>query len=62
MWHISGPMELHNSQGFTGANAWGTQLKLKWKSYDTVGRVFDGVVFTLTQLDSLELVESCLTN
>ena len=61
MWHISGLMELRNSQGFTGANAWRTQLELKWHSYDTVGSSSYGVVFTLTQLDSVELVVSSLT-
>ena len=62
MWHISALRELRNSQGFTGANAWRTQLELKWHSYDTVGRVVDGVVFSLTQLDSVELVVSSLTD
>ena len=62
MWHISGMRELCNSQGFTGANAWRTQLELKWESYDTVGRSNYGVVFSLTQLDSVELVVSSLTD
>ena len=61
MWHISGLRELRNSQRFTRANAWRTQLELKWQSYDIVGRVVDGVVFSLTQLDSVELVVSNLT-
>ena len=47
---------------FTGANAWRTQLELKWKSYDTVGRSSYGVVFSLTQLDSVELAVSSLTD
>ena len=42
-------------------HAWRTQLELKWKSYDRVGRVVYGVVFSLTQLDSVELVVSSLT-
>ena len=42
-------------------HAWRTQLELKWKSYDRVGRVVLGVVFGLTQLDSVELVVSSLT-
>ena len=42
-------------------DAWRTQLELKWKSYDRVGRVFHGVVFDLTQLDSVELDVSNLT-
>ena len=58
MWYISGLRELCNSQGFTRANAWRTQLEMKWKSYDRVGRV---VVFSLTQLDLVELVVSSLT-
>ena len=61
MCHISGLRELHNSQGFTGANAWRTQLELKWQSYDIVGRSSYGVIFSLTQLDSVELVVSSLT-
>ena len=39
----------------------GGQLELKWQSYDTVGRSSYGVVFSLTQLDSVELVVSSLT-
>ena len=62
MWHISGLSELRNSQGFTGANVWRTQLELKWQSYDTVGRSIYGVVFSLTQLDSVDLVVSSLTD
>ena len=62
MWHINGLRELRNSQGFTGANAWRTQLELKWQSYDTVGRSSYGVVFSLTQLDSVELVVSSVTD
>ena len=42
-------------------HAWRTQLELKWQSYDRVGRVVHGVVFSLTQLDSFELVVSSLT-
>ena len=42
-------------------HAWKTQLELKWKIYDRVGRVLHGVVFSLTQLDSVELVVSSLT-
>ena len=42
-------------------HAWITQLELKWKSYDKFGRVVHGVVFSLTQLDSVELVVSSLT-
>ena len=61
MWHISGLRELHNFQGYTRANAWRTQLELKWQSYDTVGRSSYGVVFSLTQLDSVELVVSSIT-
>ena len=61
MWNISGLRELRNSQGFTGANAWRTQLELKWQIYDTVGSSY-GVVFSLTQLDSVELVVSSLTD
>ena len=38
-----------------------TQLELKWKSYDRVGIVVHGVVFSLTHLDSVELVVSSLT-
>ena len=44
-------------------HAWRTQLELKWKSYDRVGRVVIGVVFSLTQLmelNSIELVVSSL--
>ena len=44
--------------------AWRTQLELKWKSYDIVGRVVHGVVFSLTQLlelNSVELVVSSRT-
>ena len=62
MWHISGLRELRNSQGFTRANAWRTRLELKWQSYDTVGRSSYGVVFSLTQLDLVELVVSSLTD
>ena len=62
MWHISGLTELRNSQGFTGANAWRNELELKWQSYETVGRISYGVVFSLTQLDSVELVVSSLTD
>ena len=62
MWHISVLRELRNSQGFTGANAWRTQLELKWQSYDTVGRSIYGVAFILTQLDSFDLVVSSLTD
>ena len=47
---------------FTGAIAWRTQLELKWQSYDTVGRSSYGAVFSLTQLDSVELVVSSLTD
>ena len=61
MWHISGLRELRNSQWFTGANAWRTQLELKSQSYDIVGRSSYVVVFSLTQLDSVELVVSSLT-
>ena len=42
-------------------HAWRTQLELKWKSYGRVGRVVHGVVFSLTQLDSVDLVVSSLT-
>ena len=45
-------------------HAWRTQLELNWQSYDRVGRVFHGVVFSLTQLselNSVELVVSSLT-
>ena len=42
-------------------HAWRIQLELKWKSYDRVGRVVQGVVFSLTQLDLVELVVSSLT-
>ena len=42
-------------------HAWRTQLELKSKSYDRVGRVVHGVVFSLTQLDSVELFVSSLT-
>ena len=42
-------------------HAWRTQLELKWHNYDRVGRVVHGVVFSLTQLDSVELVVSSLT-
>ena len=58
--YINGLRELHNSKGFTGANAWRTQLELKWQSYDTVESSY-GVLFSLTQLDSVELVISSLT-
>ena len=61
MWHISGLRELRNSQGFTGDIACRTQVELYWQSYDTVGRSSYGVVFSLTQLDSVELVVSSLT-
>ena len=61
MWHIIGLRELHNSQGFTRAHEWMTQLEHKWKSYDRYGRVVHGVVFILTQLDSVELVVSNIT-
>ena len=53
--------ELQNSQGFTGANSWRTQLELKWQSYDTIGGSSYGVVFSLTQLESVEVVVSSLT-
>ena len=43
-------------------HAWRTQLELKWKSYDIVGRVVHGVLFSLTQLELVELVVSSLTN
>ena len=39
-------------------HAWRTQLELKWKSYDRVGRVVHGVVI---QFKSVELVVSSLT-
>ena len=42
-------------------HAWRTELELKWKSYDRVGGVVHGVVFSLAQLDSIELVGSNLT-
>ena len=42
-------------------HAWRTQLELKWQSYDRVERVVHGVVFSLTQLDLVELVVSSLT-
>ena len=60
MWQTSGLRELCNYQGFTGVHAWRSQLELKWQSYDIAGRVFYGVVFSLTQLDSVELVVSNL--
>ena len=41
--------------------AWRTELELKWQSYDIVGRSCYEVVFSLTQLDSVELVVSSLT-
>ena len=40
----------------------GLKLELKWQSYDTVGRSSYGVVFSLTQLDLVDLVVSSLTN
>ena len=42
-------------------HAWRTSLELKWKSYDRVGRVVHGVVLSLTQLNSVDLVASSLT-
>ena len=42
-------------------HAWTTQLELKCQSYDRVGRVVHGFLFSLTQLDSVELVVSSLT-
>ena len=50
--------------GFTGGSCMRTQLELKWQSYDRVGRVVHGVVFSLNQLlelNSVELVVSSLT-
>ena len=41
-------------------HAWRTQLELKWQSYDRVGRVVYRVVFSLTQLDSVEIVVSSI--
>ena len=43
------------------AHAWRTQLELKWQSYDRDGRVVYGVVLSLTQLESVELVVYSLT-
>ena len=61
MWHNSWQNELRYSWGFTGANAWGLRLELVWK-FGGVIEVVGGVVFSLTQLDSVELVVSSLTN
>ena len=60
MRHISGLRELRNSQGKLVVHAWRTQVELKWKIYDRVGRVVHGVIFSLNQLDSVELVVSIL--
>ena len=62
MWHISGLRELRNSQGFTGANAWRTSVRTHVTEFGGVGEVVGGVVFSLTQLDSVELVVSSLTD
>ena len=47
--------------GFTGVHAWRTQVRTEVASYDRVGEVVHGVVFSLTQLNSVELVVSSLT-
>ena len=47
--------------GFTGGSCMEDSVELKWQSYDKVGRVVHGVVFSLTQLDSVKLVVSSLT-
>ena len=47
--------------GFIGGSCLRTELELKWQSYDRVVRVFHEVVFSLTQLDSVELFVSNLT-
>ena len=44
------------------AIAWRIHLEFKWQSYDTIGRSSYGVVFSLIQLESVELVVASLTN
>ena len=39
----------------------GLKSKLKWQSYDGVGEVVHGAIFSLTPLNSVELVVSSLT-
>ena len=46
---------------FTSVHAWRTQVRTQVWSYDGVGEVVHGVVFSLTQLNSVELVVSSLT-
>ena len=58
VWAETSTTCLVHSDRFTRANASRTQLELKWQSYDRVGRVVYGVVFSLTQFDSVELVVS----
>ena len=62
MWHISGLRELRNSQGFTRANAWRNLVRTHVIKFGGVIEVVGGVVFSLTQLDSVELVVSSLTD
>ena len=53
--------ELMQFLGFIDVHAWRTQVRTQVWSYDGVGEVFHGVVFSLTQLKSIEQVVSSLT-
>ena len=46
----------------TGANAWRTSVRTHVTEFGGVGEVVGGFVFSLTQLDSVELVVSSLTD